>query len=1009
MDISENGIVVGYTTGFGLTGEYEGFVWTQEMGMISLSQYLKELYGLNLGLQNMRMPMKISDDGRVIAGYTMISGARIPYIITLDEEVLNTRPLLLVAKQEKDAMRVKLSWNLPIYNGKKILGYAIYRDSVKVNTDLITDCSYIDEGMPEGKHSYQITTIYASGESAMSDAVKVEVVGIGGCYSVKYIQSELVYNKTAKIHWGVPTSAISSASMPQFSLPNTFDEKTQIQPLALSPSLSSMKIQNSIEAPDTMDLVNVYGLKSNGVVSLVKLGDYYYGANINQAGFTKYSAQMEVLGVVKIPNLPAIWNITTDGQYIYCGATTKFIYKVDIAEGSIVAQYKTDEKVRHLCYIPQLDNGNGGFELGDWESSILVDKKGKKISEGLSLKNAFGTAYHKGYIYAHQQIGTGCLINQYDLNTKQFTNFSLDPTTYSEVKALVSQGAYAAGISVLTMEDSTICLVPVIQGNDGKNTAVFMELEAMPHLKGFNIYRNEQKLNTLPLSKRHFSEVLSIPGTYTYQVSAVFDNACESEKIDASPLNVEPILPCPSVKNLEVNEQNQNVYLRWVSPTSYSSSLLGYILYKDGQKEVDLFRKHIFIDTMVNIGLHTYTIEAFYENSCLAVDSIQIEVTHQGLCAAANYLKLESQQTTNLQFDVHASWELPYMETPLTLRYDNYENAMTVGFTGGGDPTVAVGWTAEQLATYNGFYLIGMEIFVEEGFSSLIPMVMVDEKVVYSKKADNVPMGQFTQLYFDQAIPIQTAKKELMVGYTIKHAEGTFPIGIGQTAVNKNYGDLFTLDLITWYSAAEKLGLTSNWNIAALLVKPRDVSKNSKWSASLIKPKEPVQIGSVTIDKLKLLEQKSKNSTYSTLDTLKLLGFDLYRDGSKINTERILDLQYTDKNLEKGNYQYLVNTIWNRCDEIPSKIAKITLSPTPIEGENAQKDFVILPNPAQNYLFIVGEYQRFEIINSYGQICMKGNAQKSSFSITNLNSGMYLVRIYTSSGQVQIRKLIIHK
>ena len=58
---------------------------------------------------------------------------------------------------------------------------------------------------------------------------------------------------------------------------------------------------------------------------------------------------------------------------------------------------------RHLAYIPELDGGRGGFETGDWETSIYVSKKGAKLADGPVLKGAAGSACHNGVLYTFEQ------------------------------------------------------------------------------------------------------------------------------------------------------------------------------------------------------------------------------------------------------------------------------------------------------------------------------------------------------------------------------------------------------------------------------------------------------------------------------------------------------------------------------------------------------------------------------------------------------------------------------
>lgn len=73
----------------------------------------------------------------------------------------------------------------PMEPGKdvELLGYNIYRDGQKVNSDVIADTTYLDEAMDEGKHSYAVSCVYDKGESLACAPVEVSYSSVGGIVS----------------------------------------------------------------------------------------------------------------------------------------------------------------------------------------------------------------------------------------------------------------------------------------------------------------------------------------------------------------------------------------------------------------------------------------------------------------------------------------------------------------------------------------------------------------------------------------------------------------------------------------------------------------------------------------------------------------------------------------------------------------------------------------------------------------------------------------------------------
>jgi hypothetical protein len=71
------------------------------------------------------------------------------------------KPIVLVQVENQYAILV--SWEAPDYDGLELAGYNVYRDSVKINTDLITDLNYPDNDEtlePNISYCYQVEVVY---------------------------------------------------------------------------------------------------------------------------------------------------------------------------------------------------------------------------------------------------------------------------------------------------------------------------------------------------------------------------------------------------------------------------------------------------------------------------------------------------------------------------------------------------------------------------------------------------------------------------------------------------------------------------------------------------------------------------------------------------------------------------------------------------------------------------------------------------------------------------------
>lgn len=75
-------------------------------------------------------------------------------------------------------------------------GYNVYRNGVKVNAAPVGDEKYVDANVEEGNHTYQVTALYAQGESRPSESLVLGVTGIDGTLTA----SVRVYAEAGALH-----------------------------------------------------------------------------------------------------------------------------------------------------------------------------------------------------------------------------------------------------------------------------------------------------------------------------------------------------------------------------------------------------------------------------------------------------------------------------------------------------------------------------------------------------------------------------------------------------------------------------------------------------------------------------------------------------------------------------------------------------------------------------------------------------------------------------------------
>ncbi|MDR1974695.1 MAG: T9SS type A sorting domain-containing protein [Bacteroidales bacterium] len=1012
FSISDSGVAVGMLYQAFVT-DRGGMVWSRKTGMLPVNTYLKELYGLTVpGKYELGTPDAISSDGKVIAGWGASEGDYISYVILLEDEMINPRPSGVSARQQRETAFVKVTWQKPINSGREVLGYNIYRDGVKINASIVTELTYQDTP-PTGSRSYAVTAVYASGESEQSEAFNVQVVAVGGCYAVQRVDVYNQYNRNITVAWGLSSDIIEKANAPVASK-NSKNAEPNYEYDGPQKSQSKASTDSLVD----LDYVRTLDLLSHNRYTCFPFKGLYYSGAHSQQGISVLDESGTLIKTIDIPGTGTVIALTTDGTDVYAACKTNRIYEIDIEgtdgiRNSIALPDTMVKSIQHLAYIPSLDGGRGGFEVGDWTSSYFIDKSGTYLSDGISNSGDIaGTTYYGGKIYSHEQVGLGrSLIREYDAVTGQPTGLSIQMWKNLVLAniGIPFEDGVAGSISCVVMEDSTVCLIPVYQVTNQQNQAIFLEFKKNPKLKGYNVYRNNEKINTELLQRRYIQEELYEAGTYNYTVSAEFVNGCVSDTITYTKTTIKPILGvCSPVKDLQAIEIKGEAFLSFDMPDSYLyGQIVGFNIFRDGVKINDDFRiVSNYTDREATEATHVYRVESYYDNSCTASDSVEITLNGEGICGAPVGLRLTSTPSSSGNMhDVTAAWSLPYFEHPYPLYYGEAVAITAIGLQDGLAGTAAVGWDTTVLYMYEGYSLGGIEFFIQDR-ADIKPIVILDEKIVYHEPFDGeIYESSYNRIMFDEPVSLDNIK-ELVVGYTASnYGAGNRPFGMAFGEAVWDYGDLFSQtpeDMTSWYpvSSAE---LPYNFAITALLVKQREISTEAsapaKRGGSLLN--RPI-----TVEKPKLLAKTLDHPQYAN-NAKKLTGFNLYRNGQQVNSEIIKSTQYVDLGVGPGRYEYAVSSLWNVCDGVVGDVVDYTLEDVANEVATNISAIRLYPNPATEYVMVEGEYVSAQITDMTGRTVKTVSGNTSKISVRGFASGAYLLRLTLSNNKISTFKLFI--
>jgi hypothetical protein len=625
------------------------------------------------------------------------------------------------------------------------------------------------------------------------------------------------------------SSAVASAAVVASAVTETSTINTTISNASETVLAAPAKQKGYVN--NNLDIISLEDMNLFTSWSAVVAGDRLLVGERDRSGIRIYNAETyEYLETVEIDGVSVIYNMAVNGNDLYIASNTTTINVVNLSNMTRSNTIQNREtNVLHIAYSPDLDGGMGGLYYGNAENLFSCNRMGLKRDTIFMNSVDFvlsGTAYYDGALYMFSQTGSmyaQLLKFDVDAETVVWTKELID---YPRIASMDASGFLPVGLTLCVLPDSTIALGGMFGCYSKTNHFALFELVASPSIEGYNLYRNDVKLNDEPIKGHFYQEEIFSAGTYTYTIEAINTNGCRAMLSDVqTTVTIEPIGVCEGPHNLTVSESAHSAVLNWEIPDG-QSGLVGFNVYRNGDKVADKITDDKYLDFNVDTGYYVYVVESFYQNSCVAADTVEIVVRNEGevmppqnLAATSEVVDLNANGGEG-EFNVGLVWDLPYFENPLAIGFSNlpYYGIVLQNNT---PIWAAIGWTAEQLVGYEDLYVVGMEYFIGEGVISLDGFVFLNDTLVYMKRAeDGVSENNWNTVLFDRAFSMDQPI-EVAVGYKVTY-ENTESVAVVDFGPKKGYSDLLSGDGVQW-SNLQSNGLDNNWCINALVVRKRDL------------------------------------------------------------------------------------------------------------------------------------------------------------------------------------------
>lgn len=987
---------------------------------VSLHDHLNYLYGLNVDEEEYPLftPLSMSEDGKIFTGYT-INFKWYPYVILLEDEQIHPLVRNVSVRQLYRSSNVEIQWDEPMAGDYTLKEYKVYRDSTLIATLPLSNLSYTDRSVPEGIHFYQVQAIYTDAQvSDYSPVNKIDVIAVGGCLPVKEILSDVIYNRTVKLYWGKPSADIGKA----MSAAPVDGQREADSRVALSKGAKTAAPKYVAE--DQFDYVDIMNMQSATAASVARVGNYLYVGHFNSNLIQVYNtAKGGVLAAsVEIQGLAGVYDMAYHNNMLYCVSNDiqNRVFELSIDENdplnvSLSHVWYAKTKLTHIAYLEGLNNGQDMILVGNYngnlfyntnpmdENDLVTDFDGRFDVKDIIIS---GSAYHNGRLYlANQNDGNSSLVEVFDWESGEhlYTANLLDNPFVAAAVGYPTYSALISGLNTGVLEDGTVVLDILTQPQNVYNQLVTVEIESSPDVDGYNVYCNGEKINEELITARHYSYQIFDEGKYIYTVEYVAKNGCtkRSDGYAEAEVTINPIGECAMPRRVNVFESNEMACITWEEPEE-TDGFVGFNIYRNGEMLAEKLLDLKFFDSEIEKAKnYVYTVEAFYDNSCAASDSVTLVPTFEGTAEAPSAVTCTQRKVAE-GTNVTTTWELPYFETPMALGYCSVPvDAVTLD--GSNVMYALIGWDSADLTKYKDLYVVGIEFFVGTDKVTANGIVYVNGRLAHSESVGRVRAEEWNRIYLKKAVSMNA--NMIDVGYVVQYNPNELDgpvVAFDYGPAKVGYSDQISPDGVNMYSLAAT-GYDANLCINALVVRRRDMETAAKMPE--VQGMEYLQKQAVSLSALQLTEPVSVKGVKTTSESYSLKGFNVYRDGEQLNESVLTSFSFVDQSVEPGEYFYSVSAVYAN-EEVTSDEVFVEIQNVANDQQDAVCPVSFLPNPVQDMLYIKGEYASLSLIDITGRVVLSDVRNVQSLSMTDFQSGMYFVKLTLENGRSYITKIV---
>ena len=422
--------------------------------------------------------------------------------------------------------------NVSVHNGAApILGYYVYLDDGFVAMTPPEVMTYTFGDLVYGQeYTAKVRAVYSCGLSDPIDYTWTSTY----LHPPRNLGDEYIYNTNeVPLMWNPPMMGDGVPMM----MASSFVPKTgQLNNQEVDADAVSRDVAASRDLWDLQYAIDIAALTgAAGNAGAGSDGEFIYATRWASNLIEKFTVDGVFVEEFSIPGVSGLRDLAYDGTYFYGAAAGTTVWQMDFTNHTLVSTISAPTACRALAYDEETNTLWGN----NWATDIVnFDLTGAATGEVIvappSMYGAAFDNYTDGgpfmWVFSGTTGGGGCQIEQIDMATGALTG---EVHSVSDVLGITIAGGLYIQENII---EGFLTIGGTAQGDGAADTGFGFELGAgttpggVPEgLMSFNLYRDADFIDNVPYEGQGTEDFVTYvnnpvdPGTYMYDVSAVYD------------------------------------------------------------------------------------------------------------------------------------------------------------------------------------------------------------------------------------------------------------------------------------------------------------------------------------------------------------------------------------------------------------------------------------------------------------------------------------------------------